>query len=63
MYNSETYGIPIQDIKKNGYYVGKQWLGVTVSMWKEDIEKGYLTRCELYNDPNLPGWWLDKVLK
>ena len=38
-------------------------MGVTISMWKEDIKKGYLGKKELYDDPNLPNWWLDKVLK
>ena len=63
MYNAESYGVLTVDERKNGYFVGKQWLGVTVSMWNEDISKGYLTRSELYRDPRLPEWLLDRVLK
>lgn len=65
-YNGESYGSPTKEEllkSRNGYYIGKQWMGVTVSMWKEDLEKGYLGRRELYEDPNLPHWWLDLVLK
>lgn len=62
MFNSESYGTPV-DERRNGYFIGKQWLGVTVSMWKEDLNKGYLTRAELYDDPRLPHWWLDRVLR
>lgn len=61
MFASETHGEPV-DKRTNGYYVGKQWLGVTVAMWKEDLAKGLLSRAELYADPRLPNWWLDKVL-
>lgn len=62
MFNSESYGTPV-DERRNGYFIGKQWMGVTVSMWKEDLNKGYLTRAELYDDPRLPHWWLDRVLR
>jgi len=31
-------------------------------MWKEDLDKT-LWLHELYEDPNLPDWWLDKVFK
>jgi hypothetical protein len=62
MYNHEALGLPL-DERKNGYFIGKQWAGVTVAMWKEDIEKGELTVRELYEDPRLPHWWLDRVLK
>ena len=62
MYNNESYGSSLNKTK-NGYYIGKMWMGVTISMWKEDIKKGYLGKKELYDDPNLPNWWLDKVLK
>ena len=47
---------------RNGYMLGKQWMGVTISMWKEDLNKGLLLRRELYEDPNYPHWWLDQVL-
>ena len=63
MFNSESYGTELPNPKHNGYFIGKQWMGVTVSMWKEDISKGYLRRTELYDDPRLPHWWLDKILK
>lgn len=46
----------------NGFYHGMKWAEVNVAMWKEDMAKGELGRAELYADPNLPGWWLDKVL-
>jgi len=59
LYYSESYGDPIDNT--NGYFVGKKWLNVTVSMWKEDIQKGLLFKQELYNDPRLPHWWLDKI--
>jgi len=57
-FNGESYGSPVS--KFNGFYQGKKWAGVMVTMWKEDIEKGLLTRKELYDD--FPSWWLDKVL-
>jgi len=61
LYNAETYGSC--DCKpNNGFYVGKKWLNVTVTMWKEDIEKGLLFKFELYDDPKFPDWWLNKVL-
>lgn len=46
----------------NGYYYGKKMLNVTVAMWKEDLDT-ILCLSELYNDPELPNWWLDKVFK
>lgn len=61
MYYSETHGDPVKDT--NGYHHGKKWMGVAIQMWKEDIEKGYLFKQELYQDPNYPRTWLDKVLK
>ena len=65
-YNGESFGTPTKEEllrSRNGYYIGKQWMGVSVSMWKEDLGKGYLCKWELYEDPNLPHWWLDQVLK
>ena len=62
MFNYESHGTPITDPRRNGYFVGKQWMDVHIKMWREDIEKGYLTRQELYDDPTFPNWWLDKVL-
>jgi hypothetical protein len=63
MFNYETHGTEITNRQRNGYYVGKQWLNVHIEMWKEDIEKGYLRRQELYDDPLFPDWWLDSVFK
>lgn len=60
LYCSESFGGKCS--KNNGYYHGKKWLSVTVSAWREDIEKGYLFPLELYQDPNYPHWWLDSVL-
>lgn len=62
LFYSETHGLPIVN-SLNGFAIGKKVLNVTVSMWKEDIRNGTLFKCELYDDPNLPTWWLDKVLK
>jgi hypothetical protein len=62
MFHNEAYGVSL-DERRNGYYVGKQFAGVTIDMWKEDIARGYLGRAELYADPRLPHWWLDRVLK
>lgn len=60
MYFRESIGSPIS--KANGYALGKSWMGVTVSMWKEDLKKGTLLKKELYADPKFPHWWLDAVL-
>ena len=58
LYYSESYGDEVSD--KNGYYIGKRYLNLTVTMWKEDIQKGLLRKQELYDDV-FPHWWLDKV--
>lgn len=60
MFHSETHGDTVSE--NNGYSVGKRYMDVTISMWKEDMEKGLLFRQELYDDPKFPHWWLDKVL-
>lgn len=60
MYNQESYGEPLNE-HTNGYYIGKQWMGVTVSMWKEEQRDGNLSVLELYQDPRLPWWWLDMI--
>ncbi len=62
LFISESYGDVSCD-PKNGYYVGKKYLNLTVSMWFEDIPKGLLFKFELYDDPSLPDWWLDKIFK
>ena len=59
MYNHETFGNPISP--NNGFLQGKKLLNLTISMWKEDISKGYLFKSELYDDPNLPNHWLNKI--
>ena len=63
MFNYESHGTDITNRQRNGYYVGKQWLNVHIEMWKEDFEKGYLRKQELYDDPTFPNWWLDSVFK
>lgn len=60
MFNSESYGTPV-DAKRNGYYVGKHWLNVTVTMWKEGQRRGELYLPELFADPRFPHWWLDGI--
>jgi len=60
-FNSESYGTYVHE--KNGYLVGKHWLNVTVSCWKEDIAMGCLFVRELYEDGNFPEWWLDSIFK
>ena len=62
LYNYESYG-GVRPASNNGFYHGKKWLNVNVAMWKEDISRGMLCRRELYEDPKLPHWWLDSVLK
>lgn len=47
--------------KYNGYAVGKHWMDATIAMWREDIDSGLLNRQELYDDPNIPNWFLDKI--
>lgn len=62
-YLFESQGVkPPTRERLNGYLMGKQWMGVSVSMWKEDLMSGLLFRKELYADPALPHWWLDQVL-
>ncbi len=61
LFNSESYGTPVSD--NNGYALGKKWMNVTIAMWIEDINKGLLFKCELYEDENLPHWWLDSIFK
>ena len=36
--------------KLNGYAVGKHWMDVTVSMWKDSLKTGHLIIKELLND-------------
>jgi hypothetical protein len=62
LFLSESYP-DVECSKDNGYYIGKRWMTVTLSMWKEDIANGLLFKSELYSDNYFPHWWLDKVLK
>ena len=62
MFLYESFGEGNPD-NSNGYYLGKKWMDVGIEMWREDIEKGLLFKWELYDSPDLPDWWLDKVLK
>jgi hypothetical protein len=63
MYNYESYGTPLSP--KNGYAVGKQYLSLHVTMWKEDIAGGILWKFELYEDPLFEPfhWWLDSIFR
>jgi hypothetical protein len=45
----------------NGFANGKKWMDVAVAQWREDFGNT-LWVFELYEDPDLPDWWLDKVL-
>lgn len=61
LFNAESYGGPVS--RNNGYAIGKKYLSLHVTMWKEDIEKGLLREYELYDDGTFPTWWLDSVFK
>lgn len=61
LYNHESYGTPLSP--NNGFAVGKQYLNLQVTMWREDLRRGWLFRSELYSDEKYPHWWLDQVLK
>lgn len=61
LYNHESYGLPLSP--NNGFAVGKQYLNLQVTMWREDIRRGWLAKFELYEDPAYPHWWLNSVLK
>lgn len=54
----ETNGIKPQN-NRNGYVLGKKWMDVTISAWREDWGQT-LGRKELYED--FPKWFIDKVL-
>lgn len=60
LFNHESYGTPLSP--NNGYAVGKRYLNLNVTMWREDLRRGWLFKHELYSDPELPHWWLDSVL-
>ena len=60
LYGRESYGATLS--ANNGYAVGKQYLNLQVTMWREDIRDGLLAKWELYEDARFPHWWLDSVL-
>jgi hypothetical protein len=60
LYENETFGTGVV-AQNNGYAHGKKWMGVAVAQWREDMYRS-LWPVELYSDPDLPDWWLDKVL-
>lgn len=60
LYNVESYGGQL--LPKNGFAVGKQYLNLQVTMWREDLRRGWLFKHELYEDERFPHWWLDSVL-
>lgn len=61
VFESQGRGRPKPD---NGFAIGKKWLDVTVAMWLEDLKAvpPLLHALELYSDPALPNWWLNKVM-
>lgn len=61
LYNFESFGGSISS--NNGFAFGKQYLNLQVTMWREDLIAGNLTKAELYEDDRFPHEWLDRVLK
>lgn len=63
LYNHESYGTMLS--RSNGFAVGKQYLNLQVTAWKECLREGTLAKFELYEDPRYVEyhWWLDTVLK
>ena len=61
VYMWETHGLAVGT--DNGYAIGKRWLNITVSAWREDIRAGLLWPEELYADTRFPAWWLKGVIK
>ena len=63
MYEFETFGVGklksgLFKASKNGYYVGKKYMDVTIASWKEDLGT-ILTKHELMQD--YPEWFLRSV--
>lgn len=50
--------------RDNGFAIGKKWLDVTLASWLDDLNASppMLRAFELYGDPEIPNWWLDKVI-
>lgn len=44
----------------NGFSNGKKWMDVAIAQWKEDLWVT-LHPIDLYDDPDLPHWWIDKI--
>lgn len=66
LYERETYGRGTVG-NGNGFAEGKRLVDITVAMWMEDlyptaVYPPILFPWELYEDPNLPDWWLDRVI-
>lgn len=59
LYNHESYGAALGP--NNGFAVGKKYLNLQVTMWREDLLRGWISKHELYEE--YPDWWLDSVLK
>lgn len=62
MYLFESFGEDTVNKITNAFFIGKQWMDLTLKMWVEDIEQGYLFKFELYKDPKYPSWFLDRVI-
>jgi len=71
MYKYETFGEGninnsiFNTINLNGYFIGKKWLNLTVTMWLNDFQKpGWVHFLkDIYSDKSLPRWWLKKIFK
>ncbi len=60
MYLHESTGAPLPDMRTNGYALGKKWMDVTVTGWKEEIPQMGLLISELRSD-GYPDWFLNRV--
>lgn len=61
LYNHESYGTILG--ADNGFAIGKRYLNLQVTSWKEALLEGSISKSELYEDEKYPTWWLDSVLK
>lgn len=61
LYNHESYGTELT--QNNGFAIGKRYLNLQVTSWKEALLEGSISKIELYEDEKYPSWWLDSVLK
>lgn|SRR3990167_2367214 len=59
-YLFESYGVQAANINKNGYIFGKWGKDITLSMWKEDLARGDISKFELISRIN--GWWAKRAL-